>query len=327
VTSQAVLVSRDLALELHRAFAELDRGWPFGRRRRAASRIAQRLAEVRDRLGAWLDATPPAEPATGAEWHIGAEWHEVQRELAALDVDVTDRTSLVALRTRVQPTYEAIVERLAEQRVTVPSLRPTNYARNALHLASAISGVVALETVPSWGWATGVALTVAALGWTLEIARQRSEAVNRFCMGLFGRTAHPHEAHRVNSATWYASALVVLSLTQALVPCLVALWVLGVGDPAAAIVGRRFGRRELVHGRTVEGTVTFVVAGALVALAYLRVMHPETGLALGVTASLTGALAGALAELFSRRIDDNLSIPLAACLGAALGQGAVTLLG
>lgn len=321
MTSQVVLESRDLALELHRAFAELDRGWPFGRRRGASSRIARRLTELRDRLGAWLDATPP-EPRA-----INAEWQKVQRELAALDVEGTDRPSLVALRTRVQPTYEAIVERLAEERVTIPSLRPTNYARNALHFTSALSGVVALETVPSWGWATGIALGVAGLGWVLEISRQRSEAVNRFCMGLFGRTAHPHEAHRVNSATWYASALVVLSLTQSLVPCLVALWVLGVGDPAAAIVGRRFGRRELVHGRTVEGTLAFVVVGALAALAYLRVMHPDTGLALAVAASVTGATAGAAAELFSRRIDDNLSIPLAACLGAALGQGAVSLLG
>jgi dolichol kinase len=321
VTSQVVLESRDLALELHRAFAELDRGWPFGRRRRASSQIAHRLHGLRARLGAWLDATPPEEGA------IGAEWRKVKDELAALDVEGTDRPSLVALRTRVQPTYEAIVEKLAEERVTIPSLRPTNYARNALHLASALSGVVALETVPSWGWATGIALTIAALGWTLEISRQRSEAVNRFCMRLFGRTAHPHEAHRVNSATWYASALVVLSLTQSLVPCLVALWVLGVGDPAAAIVGRRFGRHELVHGRTVEGTAAFVVAGALAALAYLRVMHPETSLGLAAVASLTGAIAGAAAELFSRRIDDNLSIPLAACLGAALGQGAVSLLG
>lgn len=324
MTSQAVLESRDLALELHRAFAELDRGWPFGRRRRTSSAVARRLAEVRARLGAWLDATPPELAAVPA---IERQWLKVQDELASLDVEATDRPSLVALRTRVQPTYEAIVETLAVERVSVPSLRPTNYARNVLHLASALSGVVALETVPSWTWATGIALTVAALGWTLEISRQRSEAVNRFCMSLFGRTAHPHEAHRVNSATWYASALVMLSLTQSLVPCLVALWVLGVGDPAAAIIGRRFGRRELVHGRTVEGTAAFVVAGALAALAYLRVLHPETSLALAAVASVTGAAAGAAAELFSRRIDDNLSIPLAACAGAGLGQLALTLVG
>ncbi len=318
MTSQAVLESRDLALELHRAFAELDRGLPFGPSRGRARRVAAKLAGVRARLGAWLDATPPALSEAQR-----AEWREVRGELEALPETATDRPSLLALRSRVQPSYEAIVRELAEERVSVPSLRPTNYARNLLHLASAASGIVALETVPSWRWATGVAVAVALTGWTLEITRTRSEAVNRVCMKLFGRTAHPHEAHRVNSATWYATALVLLSLTQSLLPCLVALAVLGAGDPAAAIIGRRFGRTEIVHGRTLEGTLAFVLAGGLAAFGYVSVMHPASaagGFAwpLALAASLGGAVAGAIAELVSRRIDDNLSIPLAACAGATV---------
>jgi len=314
-----LLESRELALELHRAFAELDRGMPFDTSRRRAATVAARLADIRRRLGAWLDATPP-QPARATPPAL-EEWREVREELAALDEQAAqDRTSLVELRTRVQPSYEAIVRSLAEERVSVPSLRPTNYARNALHLASAASGVLALELVPSWPWATGIALAFALSGWTLEISRRQSDAINRFCMSLFGRTAHPPEAHRVNSATWYATALVILSLTQSLIPCLVALCVLGVGDPAAAIVGRRFGRHELVHGRTLEGTLAFVLAGGLAALGYVSLVHPGTSLILAVAASFGGALFGAIAELTSRRIDDNLSIPLAACLGAALAS-------
>lgn len=312
MTSPASLESRDLALELHRAFKELDRGVPFGPARTRARHAAERLKSVRSRLAAWLDATPPSLSESQR-----TSWHEVREELAAIDDTAHDRPSLVALRTRVQPRYEAIVRDLADERVSVPSLRPTNYARNALHLASALAGVLALELVPSWGWATGLALAFALTGWTLEITRTRSEAVNAFCMRLFGRTAHPHEAHRVNSATWYASALVVLSLTHALVPCLVALWVLGVGDPVAAIVGRRFGRTELVHGRTLEGTLAFVVAGGAAAFAYVSLVHPDVSLAVAALASIGGAVAGSIAELVSRRVDDNLSIPLAACAGAS----------
>lgn len=326
MTSQAVLESRDLALDLHRAFAELDRGMPFGRGRRRARSVAARLADIRARLGAWLDATPPARAASAPP--AVEVWREVRDSLATLDEQASlDRTSLVELRTRVQPSYEAIVRSLAEERVSVPSLRPTNYARNVLHLASAATGIVALELVPSWPWATGIALAFALSGWTLEITRTRSEAVNRFCMSLFGRTAHPHEAHRVNSATWYATALVILSLTQALVPCLVALCVLGVGDPAAAIIGRRFGRHELVHGRTLEGTLAFVLAGGAAALGYLTLLHPSTPLLVAAVASFAGALVGAIAELTSRRIDDNLSIPLAACAGASLASLGVSVLG
>lgn len=314
MTSPAVNDGRalelDLMHELHGAFAELDRGLPFGPNRRTAANVTTRLANVRARLGAWLDATPPSS--------TDRQWREVRGELESLSDAATDRPSLVALRTRVQPSYEALVRSLAEERVSVPSLRPTNYARNVLHLASAGTGILALELLPSWSWATGVALAVALTGWTLEITRTKSDAVNRFCMQLFGRTAHPHEAHRVNSATWYSTALVILSLTQALVPCLVALCVLGVGDPAAAIIGRRFGRTPIVHGRTLEGTLAFVIAGGLAALGYVSLVHPETPLAFSILASFGGALTGAIAELVSRRIDDNLSIPLAACAGAGV---------
>lgn len=318
MTSPSILESRDLALELHRAFSELDRGLPFGAGRRRVQRVTERLAELGRRIAAWLETTH-AERESEALASVGF-WREVHRALAVIEPSSgLDRSALVALRTRVQPSYEAIVRSLAEKRLSVPSLRPTNYARNALHVASAVSGIVALETVPNWTWATGIALGVALVGWTMELTRRRSASVNRFCMRLFGPTAHPHEAHGVNSATWYATSVVLLSLTQALVPCLVALCVLGVGDPAAAIVGRRFGRFELAHGRTVEGTLAFVLAGAGTAFAYLLAMHEEIPWPLALTAALGGALAGAVAEVTSRRVDDNLSIPLAACAGAALG--------
>lgn len=304
--------SRDLALELHRAFTELDRSRSS---RTVANAVTVKLIAVRSKLAEW-QASRVEESA------LDPKWQAVKTELDAFSTHAenADRTSLVELRTRVQPTYEQIVSMLAKERVEVPSLRPTNYARNVLHVASALSGVLALELLPSWTWATGVALTIAALGWTLEITRTRSPAINQFCMKLFGKTAHPHEAHRVNSATWYASALVLMSLTHALVPCLIALWVLGFGDPAAAIIGRRFGKRQLVHGRTLEGTLAFVVFGAASAFTFLMFTHPESGpLALGIM-SVCGAITGALAELWSRRVDDNLSIPLAACVGAGLAQ-------
>lgn len=316
--------SRDLALELHRAFTELDRSRSS---RTVANAVTVKLIAVRERLGEW-QAT--REDESEKESALDPKWQLVKSELDAFSTDAenADRKSLVELRTRVQPTYEQIVSMLAKERLEVPSLRPTNYARNVLHVGSALSGVLALELLPSWSWATAVALTIAGLGWTLEITRTRSAAINAFCMKLFGKTAHPHEAHRVNSATWYASALVLMSMTHALVPCLVALWVLGFGDPAAAIIGRRFGKHPLVHGRTLEGTLAFVFFGAASAFAFLMITHPETGaLTLGITC-IVGAITGALAELWSRRIDDNLSIPLAACAGAWIAQtAALALLG
>jgi dolichol kinase len=135
---------------------------------------------------------------------------------------------------------------------------------------------------------------------------------------IFSKVAHPHEAVHVNSATWYVNALFVLALTCPPAVSAMAVVILGFADPAAALIGRRFGRLRLVNGRSLEGSATFWVVGTLAAWAVLSIFHREIPMGAALWMSVAGALFGALAELFSRRIDDNLSIPLASAAGASL---------
>jgi dolichol kinase len=93
----------------------------------------------------------------------------------------------------------------------------------------------------------------------------------------------------------------------------VGLAVLGLGDPAAAIVGRTFGRHRLADGRSLEGTAAFVVAGSAAAWLVLTSWHPEVPVAATALAAAGGGAAG---ELVARRIDDNLVIPIAAAFAA-----------
>lgn len=309
LASHAVLEIRDSAVELRAALSELDRS-------RSAAKVAvvaPRVDRVRSRLGAAARRSDPGQIAQAAG--------QLATLLEGAPSEAVERGAWVAFRQEVQPAYETLVHALSAEDVEVPSLRPTNYARNVLHLLSATTGIVVLELVPSMGWAVAIASCVAALGWSLEVGRRRSAAVNRFCMALFGRTAHPHEAHRINSATWFSSALVLLALTGATVPCVIALAVLGVGDPLAAIVGRRFGRVPLVHGRTLEGTLAFAVAGGVAAAALVAILHPELAVHRALFAAAAAAACGAVAELLCRKVDDNLAIPLAAFAGAFLALG------
>jgi dolichol kinase len=304
---------KDLALAVHEAFSELDRG----RRTVKFSAIRRSLSEQRARL----TELQTAARASGAAklGSAAGELAEGLEELPPPTLPPKDaRRAWLGVRSRIQPAYERLVNALGREQVVVPSLRPTNYARNALHLASATAGILALELLPSWAATVGLALAFALTGWTLEITRRRSEAINRFCLALFGPTAHPHEAERINSATWYTTALVLLALTGVVPAALAALAVLGVGDPAAAIVGRRFGRIPLAHGRTLEGTLAFVGAGSVTAGVLLGMLHPALGLGtIGLMGLAAGTL-GAAAEVLSRRVDDNLTIPLAAFVGAWL---------
>ena len=92
-----------------------------------------------------------------------------------------------------------------------------------------------------------------------------------------------------------------------------AIAVLGLADPAAAVIGRRFGKHRLIHGRSLEGTITFVIVGFVAAFSVGLLHLAPPAAAVG---ALGASLLGALAELTSRRIDDNLSIPLASAAGA-----------
>ena len=84
---------------------------------------------------------------------------------------------------------------------------------------------------------------------------------------------------------------------------------------AAAVIGRRFGRTKLPGGRSLEGSLAFVLAGGLPALAVLLGFH-HLPLVTAAVVALSGAVAGAAAEVLSGRLDDNFTIPLIASLSA-----------
>jgi len=146
------------------------------------------------------------------------------------------------------------------------------------------------------------ALTVAAVA--VDIVRLRSPGVNALFFRAFGKLASPREAEGLASSTWY---IVGIFLAVALFTpgvATTAVLVLGLGDPAAATVGRRFGRKPFLGG-TLEGTLAFFVVCAAI-----------VGTRHGWAAAVVAGVAAALAERRSWPIDDNLAVPLVC--GAAI---------
>jgi len=97
-----------------------------------------------------------------------------------------------------------------------------------------------------------------------------------------------------------------------------AMAVMLLGDTAAALIGRRFGRHRFFNGKSLEGTLAFVLTGFAVVLIGLAIVrYPWQVLAGGAA----GVVAAALLELFNceLHLDDNLSIPLAVGAGFLLG--------
>jgi dolichol kinase len=198
--------------------------------------------------------------------------------------------------------------------IAVVRMRPMNLPRSFFHVGSGI--LIVLASVLFEGpTLLAIAASFAALGWALEGTRRIWPRWNSVLMRVFRPVAHSHEAHGVNSATWYVTAWAFLLVTTHEQAANVGA--LAFGDPVAGIVGRRLGRRKLLKGKTLEGSLAFLVATAVVGAAYLLWLG---GVAIGpalATAAFAG-LVGAVAEMLSTRVDDNLSVPLLAGWASAL---------
>ena len=210
--------------------------------------------------------------------------------------------------------FESPFHDTTDWRTAAARARPTNYRRNVYHATHALLIVWLVMHVLS---PFGMVLTAggfALFAWTCELSRRRWPALNTALMRFFAPFAHPHEHHDVNSATWIVTALTVVALLFSKPVAGVGVVVVGFADPAAAIIGRRWGRTRLAGGRTLEGSLAFVGVGAAVASALLMLYMPGVTFAGAALVGIAAAVVGALAELYSR-VDDNLSIPIAS--GAA----------
>lgn len=131
----------------------------------------------------------------------------------------------------------------------------------------------------------------------LDGIRLRVPRVNDLFFRVGGRLASPREAGRFASSTWYLlGALLVYALLPA--HAAPAMLVLGLADPAASVVGRRWGRRRLGKG-TVVGSATFLGVAAAVLLATV-----------GGPVALATAVAVAAVEPLPLPPDDNLTVPV-----------------
>lgn len=194
--------------------------------------------------------------------------------------------------------------------------RPENYARSFFHVLSAAAALVMLRLVPHREWLIVASSSLALFAWSLETARRVHPPANAHMMRFFSRIAHPEETHKVNSSTWYLTALVGLALFAPFRSAELGVVVLGLADPAAGFIGRRIGRTKIRKNRSLEGTLGFFAVGMAGAFALLVAFHALPLPSMLAIAAVASA-AGALIELATIRLDDNFTIPVTVALVAA----------
>ncbi|MEM1033856.1 MAG: hypothetical protein AAGN82_26210 [Myxococcota bacterium] len=335
--------SRDAALELHRLLRDMDparvlamgrdrldqdRASLVARARALSTRFHALRGEVKhqddrhDRNAAerGVGATPDEDPDEDWVEPIASRVDEVATMLrAAPNVAHENPSAWQGYRKDLIRAYEDLGRALRQASVEVPSVRPTNYTRSIVHATMALVCVVLIEQVltPTQRWL--VPLAAAVSFWGMEAWRHTSDTGRRVLLWVFGPIAHPHERHRINSGTYFVTALALLGGAFPAMACAVGVAILGFADPAAGFVGRKWGRIKLINQRSLAGTSAFFVVGTVVALGVLNLWHGDLAWSARLAIAVTAALFGSLGELFSNRIvDDNFAVPLSAALGASL---------
>jgi dolichol kinase len=188
--------------------------------------------------------------------------------------------------------------------------------RKAIHVASV--------AVPVFVWfshppvAVAVLGAVAAAAATVDLARLRFRGPRYRFLRLTRPLLRPHERRGLAGATWMALAYFA---AVALFPTPVAVAAMlfnGLGDAAAAVVGRRWGRHRTRAGKSWEGFAAGLVVNAAVAagISTLPLTFP-------LAAAFAGALAASLLEMADLPLDDNLWVTVGGGLALAAAAALV----
>ena len=310
------VVSR--ALELHHLLADLQ----DARRARAgqASPKLEQMRQMAERARNYAAEMRQNQPTTA----------EVLAKIAArlelLRTAAGEGRSLKALTLRAGRQYEALAKLLREkattQGVELPTLKPRNYMRNAYHISSGFLGAGMYTAFPDRTLVLWVCGIYTACMVTMEAMRRIHPKINQFMVDkMFGAIARPIEAYRINSGTWYGIALFIMVWCFSPLACICGVIALGVGDPAAAILGKRFGRHKLRGHKSMEGMLGFIgVSTAVLGAFLLLTPHPElVGMPIWRVWALSAwaSLIGAVTEVYCEPVDDNFAIPLT--VAAAVG--------
>jgi len=172
-------------------------------------------------------------------------------------------------------------------------------ARKLIHVASVAVPLLVWFAPRALAIVVLLGAAIAALG--VEVLRRRQRGARYLFLRHTRTMLRPRERHGLTGATWmaiaYAGAVVLFPTPVAVA----AMLYNGLGDAAAALVGKRWGRRRTRSGKSWEGAGAMAVVGFAAGAAI-------PGLSLAAAA--LGAIGAALLELADLPPDDNLWVTL-----------------
>lgn len=277
------------------------------------SSIRTQMVQRRERVRAAIDELLTA---------MSEEWTRRKGE--------EDDSGFGAFQDALRQRYDEFVEAIRARRIDTPEAilidenRDPKLIRALFHVAMGVTCAALYQFAISRDTALLLLAGFITFFGSVEVARKFSRRINDFWVDrVFGAVARPQERYRINSATFYMLGIGVTALLAPKAVTCAALLVLAVGDPIASAVGHRWGLVRFRNGKSLGGSLAFLVACSIPVMLYLgfySALPPTTWIPL----ALAMVSVGALTELFSGRVDDNFAIPVAS---AGVGMLVLTLIG
>ena len=170
--------------------------------------------------------------------------------------------------------------------------------RKSIHLAGLILPVIYFfldkpTMLIFVGVLTGIAVAIELVKWV-------SPRFSDFFFQIFAPMLRRHERRgAMTGATYYVISAFLCILFFGKTLAIVCIFFMVLGDLAAALVGRMWGKTKLLGTKSLEGSLACFVVCAAIALFKLP---PVIG--------IIGALVATVVEMMPFPIDDNLTVPL-----------------
>jgi dolichol kinase len=152
--------------------------------------------------------------------------------------------------------------------------------------------------------------TLSAVALIIDLGRYLHPEIGKIFYKMFGLLLREHELdHKkknLNGATYVLISALISVLIFPKVIFISAFSILIISDSAAALIGRKFGKRKFLS-KSFEGTLTFFISACVVILFTPKVSGFLEEYFIGFIAAFVGAI---VENVSFKLVDDNLSIPL-----------------
>lgn len=195
--------------------------------------------------------------------------------------------------------------------------------RKTIHLGSVILPIATIIFYQMYGadgriFLASILAILAVVLLMLDLLKARHRPFKSLVYGMFGKVLRKNELQGGMTASTIVVASAAFTILIFREPIAVAALVfLSVGDSAAALVGKHFGRIRLVGRRTLEGSLA-ALNTCLIASMVILWIGPDFGWRLTPVTLLVGSVVATLSELFDLPLDDNFRIPVFAGLAMEL---------